>query len=319
MDAPVVVVSVSGGKDSTATLLLATERIPKSRIFPAFADTGNEHEITYEYVRHLGRFTGLDIKWVKADFTEHWWKRRDYVRDVWPFPNPKKKTYPEGVPPDVVARVLAVFEKGPTGNPYLDLCIIKGRFPSRRAQFCTDELKKQPLNAYTNELVMKYGTVESWQGVRSDESEARRDLCEWETKEELFKIHRPILKWNVQQVFAKHKEHGLEPNPLYRMGMGRVGCMPRINAQKDEIFGISKRFPEHVDRIEEWERVVSEASKRSEATFFPSPKNRGDGLIHGIRDRVEWSKTARGGLNYDLFKSSDEEPPTCASRYGLCE
>lgn len=316
----IAIVSVSGGKDSTATLSLACERLPKESIFPVFADTGNEHEITYEYVRHLAKFTGLEVKWVRADFTERWWKRRDYVRDVWPLPNPKKVTYPEGVPADVVARVLAVFDKGPTGNPYLDLCIIKGRFPSRKAQFCTDELKKQPINAYSNELVARFGigNVESWQGVRADESESRSKLPE-RTKEELFEIYRPILRWNIAQVFDQHKKFGIEPNPLYKLGMGRVGCMPCINAAKDEVLGIAHRFPAHVDRIEEWERVVSLASKRSNATFFPSPEDRGDGKLHGIRDRVEWSKTARGGTNYDLFRTTDEEPASCASRYGLCE
>ena len=313
----IAVVSVSGGKDSTATLLLALERLPKASIFPAFADTGNEHEMTYAYVRRLAEFTGLDIKWVKADFTEAWWHLRDYVRDAWPLPSPKKKTFPEGVPPEIVARVLAVFERGPTGNPYLDLCIIKGRFPSRKAQFCTDELKKKPLNEYINNLVAEHGAVESWQGVRADESESRAKLVERERDGELFEIYRPILKWNVGMVFDQHKKHGIEPNPLYKLGMGRVGCMPCINAQKGELLEISKRFPEHIDRIEEWERIVSEASKRSNATFFPSPEDRGDGQIHKIRDRVLWSRTERGGTNLSLF--SDLEAPTCASRYGLCE
>lgn len=318
MSGPAVVVLVSGGKDSTATLLLAVERVPKDRIFPAFADTGNEHEMTYDYVRHLSKFTGLEIKWVRADLSVRWWERRDYIRDHWPKPAPKKG-WPDGVPDGVIARVLSVFDKGPTGNPYLDLCIIKGRFPSRKAQFCTDELKKQPLNEYTNGLVARHGKVESWQGVRADESASRANLPERETREELFEIYRPILRWNVDQVFAKHREHGLEPNPLYKLGMGRVGCMPCINCSKGELFETARRFPGHIDRIEEWEQVVSEASKRSNATFFTSPEDRGDGLIHGVRDRVEWSKTARGGVNYDLFKTMDDEPPTCASRYGLCE
>lgn len=308
-------VSVSGGKDSTATLLLALERLPKEDIFPAFADTGNEHPITYDYVRFLGERFGLAIKWVKADFTERWWRRRDYVRDVWPLPNPKKATYPEGVPADVVARVLAVFEKGPTGNPFLDLCIIKGRFPSRMAQFCTDELKKQPLNKYTNDLVVEYGEVESWQGIRADESEKRAKLPERETDGELFTIYRPILRWNVSQVFDQHRKSGIEPNPLYKMGMGRVGCMPCINARKGEVLQIGKRFPEHIDRIEEWEAAVSSASKRSNATFFPSLEDRGDGQIHKIRDRVAWA----GGYSEGQGTLFPEEPATCASRYGLCE
>lgn len=307
---PKVVVSVSGGKDSTATLLVALERVPKHRIFPVFADTGNEHPITYDYIRGLDRQLGLPIKTVKADFSERWWERRNYVRDVWPG---EKKN----VPADIVARVLRVFEKGPTGNPYLDLCIIKGRFPSRKAQFCTDELKKQPINKYVNDLVAQHNLVESWQGVRADESESRAKLPERETGGELFTIYRPILRWNIAQVFEQHRKSGIEPNPLYKLGMGRVGCMPCINCAKDELLEISKRFPEHIDRIEEWEKLVAQASKRGNSTFFPSPADRGDGKIHDIRNRVEWSRTERGGVNLSLFR--DQEPEHCASRYGLCE
>ena len=313
----IAVVSTSGGKDSTATLLCAIEQLDKSQIFPAFADTGNEHPMTYEYVKYLGSRLGLEIKTVRADFSTWWWERRDYVRDKWPLPSPKKG-WPAGVPADIIARVLKVFEKGPTGNPFLDLCIIKGRFPSRKAQFCTDELKKQPLNKYINELVIEHKVVESWQGVRADESANRAKLPERERDGELFEIYRPILRWNVAKVFEMHRKHDVEPNPLYKLGMSRVGCMPCINVAKDELFAISQRFPEHIDRIAEWEAVVSDASKRGLSTFIPSPEDRGDGKVHSIHDRVTWSKTARGGVNLDLFKAMDE-PKSCASRYGLCE
>lgn len=142
-------------------------------------------------------------------------------------------------------------------------------------------------------------------------------MPERETGGELFMIYRPILRWNVAQVFAKHHEAGIEPNPLYKLGMARVGCMPCINVSKDELLEISKRFPEQIDRIEEWEAIVSSASKRGLSTFIPSPEDRGDGKIHNIRNRVTWSRTERGGVNLSLFR--DEEPQSCASRYGLCE
>ncbi|WP_167702307.1 phosphoadenosine phosphosulfate reductase family protein, partial [Xanthomonas axonopodis] len=126
-------VNVSGGKDSTALYLLAIE---SGRPFRAvFADTGNEHELTYEYVQRLHERTGGPrVEWVKADFHARMAKHRAYVLERWPR---------MGIPDALVQEAAQLHE--PTGNPYLDLCITKGRFPSRMAQFCTSELKEFPM------------------------------------------------------------------------------------------------------------------------------------------------------------------------------
>lgn len=301
-----ILVSVSGGKDSTATLLVALERFPRKDIYAAFADTGNEHPQTYEHVRYLERATKVKIKWLRADLTEMWRRRIDYVRDFWP---------EKGVPADTVKRVLAFMAKGMTGNPFLDLCIIKGRFPSRKVQFCTQFLKKHPLQDHILDLIQKHRNVESWQGVRRDESAARADLPECAVSAEGIPIVRPIIDWTVEKVFKKIAEHGLKPNPLYRQGMGRVGCMPCINVNKAELRQIASRFPDQIERISEWEDIVCQTSKQLNATFLPSPLR--DGGLHDIHARVEWAKTVRGGQQYDLL--NDDNPNQCASSYGLCE
>ncbi|MFP3757983.1 phosphoadenosine phosphosulfate reductase family protein, partial [Cupriavidus sp. SIMBA_020] len=54
------VVSLSGGKDSTATLLVALEQHGAENVRAVFADTGNEHEETYEYaLDYLPRALGI--------------------------------------------------------------------------------------------------------------------------------------------------------------------------------------------------------------------------------------------------------------------
>ena len=105
--------------------------------------------------------------------------------------------------------------------------------------------------------------------------------------------------------------------------MGRVGCMPCINCRKGELREISKRFPDQIDLIEEWEELVSNAAKRSSATMLPTVivAGRGNNDVnhkdHGIRATVEWSKTTHGGKQYDIM--ADEPPASCSSIYGLCE
>ena len=61
------VVSVSGGKDSTATALLALDVDPGARL--VFADTGNEHPITLEYLDYLRGRLNHPIDVVRADFS----------------------------------------------------------------------------------------------------------------------------------------------------------------------------------------------------------------------------------------------------------
>ena len=307
-------VSISGGKDSTACLLLALERHPKDEVKAVFADTGNEHPAVYAYVDYLERTTGVPVKRLKEDFSDWWWRKREYITNKWP---------EKGVPQENVDRALRVFDQGPTGNPYLDLCIIKSRFPSRKAQFCTQYLKTRPLTEYALELIDQYGTVESWQGVRADESASRANLPEREDQGGGLLVYRPIHKWTAQDVFDLHHKHGIKPNPLYTQGMGRVGCMPCINANKNEIREIWKRFPEHIERIAEWELMVGQASKWEAATFFPNPSRGAEvtpsetyasGSVWAV---VEWSKTRWGGKELD--PASLDEPTGCSSAYGLCD
>lgn len=301
-------ISLSGGKDSTATLLLAVER-DTPILGAVFCDTGNEHPLTYEYVDYLEHRVGVPIKRLRQDFTNWWWRRRDYVRDKWS---------EKGVPDDVIQRALAFYEQGPTGNPYLDLCVIKNRFPSRRVQFCTELLKTRPATEYALDLIEQHGSVVSWQGVRAEESPVRAKQPMREDRGGGYHIYRPILHWTAAQVFDQHRRHNVEPNPLYKLGMGRVGCMPCINARKGEILEISRRFPEQIDRIEEWERIVGMVSKLSNATFFPAPGSNEDAFERGnVRAVVRWAATKHGGI--EPRDDLDEEPPMCASAYGLCE
>ena len=218
-------------------------------------------------------------------------------------------------------RALAVLH--PTGNPFLDLCLWKGRFPSSKAQFCTQELKRDMAVGFQMDLVDHGYRVISWQGVRRDESENRKNAKRMERIGPGLWAFRPIVEWTAVQVFARHASHDIAPNPLYMQGMSRVGCMPCINAKKAELREIAKRFPEHIDRIERWEVMVGQASKRGFSTMMPATatatgKDQRE-IFAGanIRSRVEWSRTARGGKQIDLF--ADEPPAACASAYGLCD
>jgi 3'-phosphoadenosine 5'-phosphosulfate sulfotransferase (PAPS reductase)/FAD synthetase len=308
------VISMSGGKDSTATALLALETEPRESLRFVFADTGNEHPATYQYLDYLERRLGITIDRLRADFSDWMAARRMFVaRDQ---RTGRKNGRRIRHTNKMKRRILAVLQ--PSGNPYLDLCMIKGRFPSRRAQFCTQFLKTEPLVEYQLALIDSGHAVWSWQGIRREEGGRRATALEFEEVGGGLYNYRPILRWTADDVFEAHRAAGIEPNPLYRQGMTRVGCMPCVNVGKTELREIAVRFPEQVARIAEWERLVLGASKPGGASFFAAPDD-GRGELRGrdIYSVVQWAKTTRGGRQYDLL--GEPEPAACSSAYGLCE
>jgi 3'-phosphoadenosine 5'-phosphosulfate sulfotransferase (PAPS reductase)/FAD synthetase len=310
-DDTIAVVSLSGGKDSQATAICAIDAYGKERVRLVMADTGHEHPEHMAFVReYLPDAMGIPVQIVKADFTKKIERKRQFIKCNWEY---------MGVPLSHIDRALELLR--PTGNPFLDLCTWKGRFPSRKAQFCTQELKRQPLNEYLLNVMSKHPNVESWQGVRRDESASRADALPREIGDHGGWIVRPIVDWTAQQTVDFVLSRGQRLSPLYSQGMRRVGCMPCINCSKNELLEISKRWPEEITRVREWEEIVAECSKRGQTTFFADNDTNDNVLFQREYARidkvVEWTKTSRGGRQFDFLRSIP--PSGCSSDYGLCE
>ncbi|MBS1169535.1 MAG: phosphoadenosine phosphosulfate reductase [Burkholderiaceae bacterium] len=311
------VISVSGGKDSAATLLLALERCPREAVVPIFCDTGNEHQAVYEYLTYLEQALDITIHRLKADFSEQIAaKRRFIARD-----QRTRRVNGRRVRWSNKAKRRALEVLHPTGNPFLDLCLWKGRFPSRKAQFCTEELKRNMAVSFQIDLIDADYRVVSWQGVRRDESLNRRNAKKIERIGPSLYAFRPLVEWTAMQVFDYCASKNLRPNPLYSQGCNRVGCMPCINVSKMELREIASRWPEHIARISEWEHMVGCVSKRGASTFLTDSHDAADRrevfADLNIHARVDWSKTSRGGKQYDMLAFL--EPVACSSAYGLCE
>ena len=306
---PQHLISVSGGKDSTSVYLLALEKgVPFRAVF---ADTGNEHPATYEYVERLHERTGGPrVEIVRADFTRLMAGKAKFISEKWAA---------AGVPQARIERALELMK--PTGNPYLDLCIWKGRFPSRMTQFCTEELKVQPITEQVIFPSLRQGSVLQWIGIRADESANRRKQPRFNKHDNGSYLWRPIFDWTVDDVWAMHRKHGIARNPLYDQGMGRVGCMPCVNCGKGELREIAERFPEHVERIADWERIVAETSKQGMASFFAAstdPMNAGREGHGDIKSVADWSRTARGGRQYGMF-FAEQTGGGCSNDLAMCE
>lgn len=324
------VVSMSGGKDSTATLILALEQHGRDNVRAVFADTGNEHELTYEYaLDYLPRALGIQVDVVRADFADEFATKRRNLQRIADGELESavygRRQFKYHWTREAAQRALDHLH--PTGIPYLDLCLVRGGFPSRKRQYCTEELKTKPLTEYAMALIEAGSYVWSWQGVRIDESESRRTSLQGSGAcVKAFEVvggglfnYRPILRWSAHDVFEAHALAGIKPNPLYLQGQTRVGCMPCINCGKQDLRETADRFPAHIERIASWERKVSSVCRpRSPVSFFHLGTKDHKGQDSSIAQVVAWSRTSRGGRQFDMFLAKPESL-ACSSAYGLCE
>lgn len=221
-----------------------------------------------------------------------------------------------------------------------DLAVSKGRVPSTKARFCTQKLKLEPLREYFDTLRSDF-EIHNYVGIRAQESFSRSQMpvknfdldylgC-W--------IHRPLLEWSADDVFNLMSEHEVDPNPLYAMGMKRVGCMPCIMANHTDMRQIIKRFPEIIEAV----RAIEEKIGRS---FFPPgyiPARYcsrfveqeveytdevddmfGKESITHTKHKVSWYPMIDDVVRYlsenpNQLSIEDREPQSCLSHYNICE
>lgn len=195
------------------------------------------------------------------------------------------------------------------------LVATRGRVPSVRARFCTQELKVFPMRDYLRGL--DDDTV-TYQGIRAEESPARAAMPsrEWSDTYDGW-IERPLLRWSVADVFAIIARHGLEANPLYRLGIKRVGCFPCIMTRHSELRRLTAMLPEVWDRIAELKRVAGRS-------FFPpdfiparfcSARDPESGVAFPTMADVRRYVIESDAPQLAMFG----ETPACLSVYNLCE
>jgi len=216
-----------------------------------------------------------------------------------------------------------------TWGGFIDLCLRKGMFPSRKKRFCTERLKVLPLLFKIDELGDDKIVVNPV-GVRADESQARAKLPEWEMNESTgVWTWRPLISWTIEDVIKMHHRHNVRIHPLYRAGFSRVGCWPCILASKAEIRRISKFDPVRIDIIRCLENELQarqrdaaraggwefDSQGHARATFFSL---RPDGPKHvaaEIDSVVAWALCKRGSKELAL----DTDDLGGCARWGFCD
>jgi 3'-phosphoadenosine 5'-phosphosulfate sulfotransferase (PAPS reductase)/FAD synthetase len=220
-------------------------------------------------------------------------------------------------------------------NGFYDMCIKKKRVPSTMARFCTEALKIKPMQEFVKQFLPD---TEIYVGIRANESYSRSKLP-MKAYADIYNcdIVRPLLHWTAQDCFDIMKRHNIKPNPLYKMGMKRVGCMPCVMVSHKEMKSIYDRFPEIANNIQKLENELG-------STFFPpnyipdafcsrfiiqrKPIYKDDDLdideIIGYKNVRKYYPTADDVKKYLCGNNQDglfpePEGETCMSYYSICE
>jgi len=295
-----ILVAFSGGKDSHASLIWAVKKFGAKNVQAVFCDTQWEHALLYPFINEVCATLDVELVILKAQYS------------------------------------------------FLELAEKKKRFPSTKARFCTEKLKVEPMIDYVISLLETTDYILMIQGIRKDESLSRSKMKEhcqyfkyyftpygqdkngknkffYYRKKDIIRldglakvdIERPVFHKTAQDVIQYILDAGHKPNPLYYLGVGRVGCFPCIMVTHYEIWLMLEKEPGYADRVIESEKKIGRS-------FFPPsyiPKK-----YHDASDgKASWA-TAKRVFDYIRQKNSqgllhpdENKNRSCMTAFNICE
>ena len=199
-----IIVPVSGGKDSTAALILALQSFDKDKIIPLHYYTGFDHPKTYEYLDYIEEKTGIEIQHTVYEEAP---TMADLIRKMGKFPNRAMR-----------------------------------RCTGRFKQVAVMRWFKEN-NFYNERKGQVWLGLRSDESHQRKKRYGDRDSSEIHSYKEVFpdipksldknvNLRFPVMDWSTQDCFDLIRQHGWKRNPLYVEGSNRVGCYPCLLATK---------------------------------------------------------------------------------------
>lgn len=327
-----LIVPLSGGKDSQATLLWAIDHYGVENLIAVFCDTQWEHDLTYQHIQYLVKKTGVEFEVLSSNKYDGF---LDMVKQKKRFPSSKARFCTEElkVKPmiDYILSLndhVTIFQgirndesesrsKMPEECRYFKFyfepyetneTVINDLFPKRHKLSLNkkNKLKKAISRLKQGKKDEKYHTYR------------KKEVFAW-CKKYADDIRRPFIKANANDVILYSLSRNFTINPLYYYGVSRVGCFPCIYAKLDELAIIIDHFPETIDEIEIYEIEYT-------STFFKPDKiperyrtgfdEKSGKKISTIRDVERYIKDKYAQT--DIFTEPSYSKP-CSSGYVVCE
>lgn len=213
------VVSLSGGKDSTAMLLrMIEEQMPIDLIL--FCDTGLEFLELYHHLDKLEKHIGMPITHIKAETTFEY-----YLLEHRPKFHKAKKT-----------------------NSLYGDERIGFSWPGPRQRWCTNRLKDSPREKFMRSLREKYDVLE-YIGIAADET----NRLDRKRNQSPNHVH-PLVDWNMTEADCLKYcyDRGFDWGGLYEL-FQRVSCWCCPLQGLDELRMLRKHFPDLWQQLMDWD------------------------------------------------------------------
>lgn len=281
----IVLVSVSGGKDSQAALNFILKKCKRIPVIAYFADTGWEAEKTYEHIEYLEKTLNIKIHRVTSE-------KYDGFEDMCI----KRKAFPSRVR-RFCTEELKIIPSNNFIKKYQDMGYTVINVTGVRADESISQILTTPKikNGVTWWITPKRSVENKWKF--SFFYPCTKKII----KNKLGVLtYQPIVNWTAKQVLLYNLKCGTKNNPLYSEGFTRVGCYPCINANTLEIGLLDK---DRVNKVNELEKKVQATTKNSRPVFFHKGGKLKD--FSEIHEKYKFN-----GLDLDLG---------CINQFGICE
>lgn len=174
-----LIISFSGGRTSAYMTKMLIDANEYKNIHVVFANTGQEHEKTLEFVHNCDKHFGFNTTWIEADVRQG---KGNGTRH-------SEVTY------ETASR---------NGEPF-ESVIRKYGIPFTKSPHCTREMKRYPIMDYIRSLGLKRGDYHMAIGIRADELDRMSPNADYDgIVYPLVKVNikkMDVLKWWAEQKF----------------------------------------------------------------------------------------------------------------------
>lgn len=266
-----ILLSISGGKDSVACLLMLLESgVSKDKIelvhqcIDGKLDTAHDFldwPVTESYIEALAEHFGLKLsfQWRAQGFYGELLRRERLSNDIYYLENGKVVHLPT--------------QKGKKSTRLM--------WPAMSSnlsiRYCSAYLKIDVFRKYVNNHPDFKGTIENPKkilvitGERALESPARARYAYSEfhacnTKSRIVHAVRPVLRYTEEEVWALYEKYSLLSHPAYLLGWNRTSCFGCIFSTADLWAMMREIAPERFDRIARMEQELGHTIDASRIT-----------------------------------------------------